>query len=233
MTRERQTHGRRKHARIESSIVCNMATAAAVFDAVVTNLSRGGAAVLASLGAAEVGDTVTLMLEREEGLIALSLGATVVRREEAEQRAVYGLEFAPLPPNEESQLDLLLQLTLSAAGSGRRAHPRVATLVEVTCRTEEIFRGWLRDLSKGGLALKSVRDVAVGSPISVSFGVRGLERLVEVAGEVVSSQRVDDSFRLGVKFTPVTQTEQLQVTRTLNVLLELALPDGDVLEEDD
>ncbi|PZR13260.1 MAG: hypothetical protein DI536_13315 [Archangium gephyra] len=232
MSAGKESAGRRKHARIESSIVCNMATAAAVFDGVVTNLSRGGAAVLASLNASEVGETVTLMLEREEGLIALSLGATVVRKDEQHQRAVYGLEFAPLPPEEESQLDLLLQLILSAAGAGRRAHPRVATLVEVTCRTESIFRGWLRDLSKGGLALKSVREVPLGNPITVSFGVVGLERLVEVSGEVVSSQPVDGGFRLGVKFTPVETTEQAQVTRTLNLLLEIALPDGEVLDDE-
>lgn len=231
MSAGKESGGRRKHARIEASIVCNMATAAAVFDGVATNLSKGGAAIFASLNAAEVGETVTLMLEREEGLIALSLGATVVRKEEQHQRAVYGLEFAPLPPEEESQLDLLLQLVLSTAGAGRRAHPRVSTLVEVTCRTEDIFRGWLRDLSKGGLALKSVRDVAPGSPITVSFGVLGLERLVEVSGDVVSSQAIDGGFRLGVKFTPLEGTEQAQVTRTLNLLLEIALPDVEVVDE--
>lgn len=232
MSAGKEAGGRRKHARIEASIVCNMATAAAVFDSVVTNISKGGAAILASLTAAEVGETVTLMLEREEGLIALSLGATVVRKDEQHQRAVYGLEFAPLPPEEESQLDLLLQLILSAGGSGRRAHPRVATLVEVTCRTEEIFRGWLRDLSKGGLALKSVRDVPLGNPITVSFGVLGLERLVEVSGDVVTSQATEGGFRLGVKFTPLGANEQAQVERTLNLLLELALPDVELLDDD-
>lgn len=211
--------------------MCTVATAANVFDGVVTNLSKGGAAIFSSLDAAEVGETLTLMLEREEGLIALSLGATVVRKEVKDQRAVYGVEFAALPPEEESQLGLLLQLLLSTAGTGRRAHPRVATLVEVTCRTEGIFRGWLSDLSKGGLALKSSRDVKPGTPIFVSFGLSGLERLVEVSGEVMSTQSVDGAFRLGVKFTPLTPKEQAQVTRTLNVLLEIGVPDGEVIDE--
>lgn len=213
---------KRKHARIESSLVCNLATATDVFPAVVANLSKSGAAIIASLGAAAVGETITVMLEREEGLVTLSLPATVVRKDEQDQRAQYGVEFEPLPPGDEAQLDLLLQLLVTGRGQGRRAHPRVSTRVEVVCRTESIFRGWLSDLSKGGLALKSVREVALGSPIAVSFGVRGLHRLAEVSGEVVSSQPVEGGFRLGVHFVPLSATEQEQVTRTLDLLLDIA-----------
>jgi len=228
-----QPSDQRKHARIESSLVCNVATATDVFGAVVANLSKGGAAIITALGAAEVGDLITLMLERDEGLVTLLLPGTVVRKEERDGRCCYGVEFEPLPPDEEAQLGMLLQLLVSGAGQGRRAHPRVATRVAVTCRTESIFRGWVSDLSKGGLAIKSVRDVAVGSPISVSFGVSGLEGLVEVRGEVVSTQADQGGFRLGVQFVPLTALEQEQVTRTLDLLLELALPDGEVIEDDD
>jgi hypothetical protein len=223
---------KRKHARLECSIVCNMATAAGVFDAVVANLSKGGAAIIAGLSAGEVGETVTLMLEREEGLVSLALPGTVVRKEVSDARARYGVEFEALPPDEEGQLGMLLQLLLNAAGQGRRAHPRVATRVEVTCRTETIFRAWVSDLSKGGLGIKSTRDVAVGSSIAVSFGVRGLKSLVQVSGTVVSSVAADGGFRLGVNFVPLTAVEQGQVTRTLDLLLDIALPDGEVVEDD-
>lgn len=222
---------KRKHARIESSLVCTLATARDAVDAVVANLSKGGAAIIAPLSAAEVGETITVMLERNEGLITLSLGSTVVRKEEQDQRARYGVEFDALPPEEEAQLGVLLQLLLAGAGLGRRAHPRVATRFEVTCRTEESFRGFVNDLSKGGLGLKSVKNVPVGTPLTVSFGVKGLKGLVEVAGEVVSSQPGEDGFRLGVHFVPLSATEQAQVNRTLDLLLDIALPDGEVVEE--
>lgn len=223
---------KRKHARIETSLVCTLATARDAVEAVVANLSKGGAAIIASRSAAEVGETITVMLERNEGLITLSLGGTVVRKEEQDQRARYGVEFDALPPDEEAQLGVLLQLLLAGAGQGRRAHPRVATRFEVTCRTEEIFRGWVNDLSKGGLGLKSVKDVPVGRSLTVSFGVKGLKGLVEVVGEVVSSQPMEGGFRLGVHFVPLSATEQAQVNRTLDLLLDIALPDGEVVEED-
>lgn len=222
----------RKHARIETSLVCTLATATDAVDAVLANLSKGGAAIIAPLSAASVGDTVTLMLERSEGLVTLALTGTVVWKEEQAARGRYGLEFEPLPPDEESQLGVLLQLLLAGKGSGRRAHPRVATRFEVTCRTEAIFRAWVKDLSKGGLGLKSVKDVPVGHALTVSFGVPGLEGLVEVTGEVVSSQPMEGGFRLGVQFDPLGTLEQAQVHRTLDLLLDIALADGEVLEDD-
>lgn len=202
-------------------------------EGVVANLSRSGAAIIASLSAAAVRETVTLMLERDEGLVTLSLPGTVVRKDEQEQRACYGVEFEPLPPDDEAQLGLLLQLLVDGRGQGRRAHPRVATRVEVACRTESIFRGWVGDLSKGGLSLKCLRDVAVGNPLAVSFGVRGLKGLVEVSGEVVSSQPVEGGFRLGLQFAPLSATEQAQVNRTLDLLLDIALPDGQIVGDDE
>lgn len=222
---------KRKHARIESSIVCSLATGSAVFDGVVANLSRGGALVIASRAAAAVGDTVMLMLEREEGLLTLSLPGTVARKDEDEQHGRYGVEFEPLPPDEEAQLAVMLQLLVDGRGQGRRAHPRVAARFEVVCRTESHFRGWVNNLSKGGLSLKSAKDVAVGQPIEVSFGVRGLNRLVEITAEVVSNQSGAGGFLLGLKFTPLTATEQAQVNRTLSLLLEIALPEGEIIPE--
>ncbi len=212
----------RKYARIESSLVCSLATATDVVEAVVANLSKGGAAVIAPPGAANEGDTITMMVERSEGLVSLSLVGTVVRKEVHEQRGRYALEFEPLPPDEESQLGILLQMLLNGAGTGRRAHPRVAARFEVTCRTESIFRGWVNDLSKGGLGLKSVKDVPVGSALTVSFGLKGLPGLVQVSCEVTSNQPMEGGFRLGVRFTPLTATEQEQVNHALDLLLDIA-----------
>ena len=223
---------KRTHARIESSIVCNMATGTEVFDAVLANLSKGGALIIASRAAASVSDTVTLMLEREEGLVTLSLPGTVVRKDEDDERARYGVEFEPLPPGDESQLTMLLQLLITGRGQGRRAHPRVAARIEVVCRTESLFRGWVNNLSRGGLSLRCVKDVAVGQPIEVSFGVRGLNRLVEVSAEVVSNHPVEGGFQLGLQFAPLSEGEQAQVNRTLDLLLEIAMPDAEIVPEE-
>ena len=223
----------RRHARIEASLVCSVATATEMVEAVVASLSKSGASIIGPSGAAAEGDTVTLMLERTEGLVTVSLAGTVVRKEERDQRGLYDVRFEPLPPGDEAQLVLLLQLLAAGGGQGRRAHPRVATRVEVVCRTDGIFRGWVNDLSRGGLSVKCVRDVAVGKPIDVSFGVKGLKGLVEVKGEVMSSQPVDGGFRVGVRFVPLSVDDQAQVNRALDLLLDIALPDAQILEDEE
>lgn len=222
-----------RHARIEASLVCSVATATDMVDAVVASISKSGARIIAPLGAAAQGDTVTLMLERTEGLVTLSLPSTVVRKEEREQRGLYDVDFEPLPPDDEVQLVQLLQLLAAGSGQGRRAHPRVATRVEVVCRTDGILRGWVNDLSRGGLSVKCVRDVAVGKPIDVSFGVKGLKGLVEVKGEVMSSQPVEGGFRVGVKFIPLSVDDQAQVNRALDLLLDIALPAAQLVEDEE
>jgi c-di-GMP-binding flagellar brake protein YcgR len=223
----------RRYARIESSIVCSVATAVDAFEALVANVSRSGAAIVGPDGAAQIGETVTLMLERAEGLVSLALPGTVVRIEHRGERTLYGVEFEPLPPDEEAQLLLLLQLVASGEGHGRRKHPRVSARVEVDCRTEEIFRGFLQDLSRGGLSVKTLRDVPVGQMMSISFGVSGLKGLVEVAGEVVSSQKLEHGFRIGTRFTPLSEEERAKVDRLLEVLLGIQLPSAEIIEDDE
>ena len=221
----------RKYARIEASIACSVATASDAFEGLIANLSKGGAAVLGPDGAAKVGDTLTLMLERTEGVVSLSVPGKVVRVEARGERMLYGVAFDPLPPDDEAQLSLLLQLLAAGKGQGRRAHPRVAARVEVTCKSEDVFRGFLNDLSKGGMSVKTLRDVEVGKPMQVSFGVPGVRGLVEVTGIVVSNQKLEHGWRIGLFFTPLGEEEREQVARLLDVLLGLKVPDAQIVDE--
>lgn len=223
----------RKYARIESSIACSVATATRAFEAVVANLSRGGLALIGPEGV-EVGEALTVILERFEGQVTVSLPGTVVRTEERDERRVYGVQFAPLAPEDDAQLLKLLRLLAAGRGQGRRTTPRVAVRVEVACRTESTFRTRLNDLSRGGLSFRSVKHLAPGTTITISFGVQGLKGLVEVSGEVVSCQPLEPGrFRVGVRFDSLSRAEQAQVNATLDVLMGITLPSGELVEEDE
>jgi c-di-GMP-binding flagellar brake protein YcgR len=223
----------RKYARIESSIVCSVASATEAFEAVVANLSKSGAAIIGPDGVG-VGESLTVMLERAQGLVTVSLPCTVVRKEERGERVLYGVEFEQLPPDDEERLVSLLQSLAAGRGQGRRTHPRVGVRVEVVCRTETIFRTKVHDLSRGGLSLKSGKPLPPGSAISVSYGMANIQGLVEVSGEVVSSQPAEGGgFRVGVRFDPLSAEEQAQVNYTLDVLLGIGLAEAQVVEEDE
>lgn len=224
----------RKFARIEANLACSVATSVDAFEAELANLSKSGAGIIGPPLAAKVGETVTLMLEHVGDLTALSVPGKVVRTEARAERMLYGVAFSAMPPDEEAQLVELLQYVSSGQGAGRRTHPRVAARLEVNCRTEGIFRGFLNDLSKGGLSVKTLRDVELGKTMTVSFGVPGLKSVVEVSGEVVSSQKLPHGFRLGVKFKPLSEEDRAQVGELLDVLLGVHLiPDAEILEDEE
>ena len=128
---------------------------------------------------------------------------------------------------------MLLQLCGESRGGGRREHPRVAARISVNCRSEDIFRAWLNDLSKGGLSVRCLREVDVGQMLSVSFGLPGHKGLVEISGEVVSSQKLGEGgWRVGMQFAPLSEDEQAQVSRALDTLLGISLPSAEIVEDD-
>lgn len=221
----------RKYARIEANIACTVATSVDAFEAEIANLSKSGAGVLGPPAAAKVSETITLMLERVGDLVSLAVPGQVVRTEERGERMLYGVAFSALPPDQEAQLVELLQYVSSGKGTGRRTHPRVAARVEVGCRTEGIFRGMLNDLSRGGLSVKTLRDVEPGETMTVSFGVPGLKDIVEVTGEVVSSQKLPHGFRISVQFKPLNETDRAQIEELLDALLGVPLVEAEVVPE--
>jgi type I restriction enzyme R subunit len=81
--------------------------------------------------------------------------------------------------------------------------------------------------------MKTLRDVELGKQMVVSFGVPGLKGLVEINGEVVSSQKLEHGFRLGVTFSPLAGEDRDQVNRLLDLLLGIHLPEAELLPDDD
>lgn len=222
----------RQFARIESSLMCSVATATDAFEAAVVNLSKGGAAILGPDGAAKIGESVTLLIERSEGLMSVALPGEVVRIEERGERMLYGVDFGALPPDEQQQLAMLLQMLSGQSGTGRREHPRVSARIAVRCRSEDVFRAWLNDLSKGGLSVKCAREVKLGRTLTVSFGLPGVKGLVEVSGQVVSAAPIEGGqWRLGVRFVPLSEDERAQVERALETLLGIELPQAEIVED--
>lgn len=223
----------RVFARVEVSLTCSIATADGDFEAQVVNLSRSGAAVLGPPKASARDGQVSLFVEREEGLLALLLPAVVVRVEDRGAQWLYAVRFKALPPDSQAELMMLLKLMAAGKGQGRRSMARVAARVSVRCKSQAAFRATLNDLSLGGLSVKCPRPVAVGSTLSVSFGVEGLANLVEVQGEVNNVRiEADGAFRAGIAFSPYSRVLQDRILVLLDVLLGLG-PRQAVFEDDD
>jgi c-di-GMP-binding flagellar brake protein YcgR len=224
---------RRRWARIEASLECTVATAAATFGAKVVNLSRGGVALMTGPDAVKLGETVSVLLERGagpvpggiDGPVSLAFAGKVVRIFGAGDETMVGVHFEALPPDSETELVKLLKLLASGKGSGRREHPRVSARIAVRCKSVESFSALLNDLSRGGLSIRCPSTVEAGGTLRVEFGVAGKEQLISVEGEVTHVQTMPDGKRLaGVSFAPPSDAQRAQVQQLLELLLGIDSP---------
>jgi c-di-GMP-binding flagellar brake protein YcgR len=213
---------RRRWARIEASLECTVASEDQTFDAKVVNVSRGGMALLAAAGLVKEGETISVMLEQEEGAISLAVSGTVVRIVGAGDDTVYGVRFEALPPDSEEQLLALLKLLVNRPGQGRRQHPRVGARISVRCKSRERFDALLHDLSRGGFSVRCPAPVEKGSTLSVEFGVEQHAELIVIEGKVVHIETLPDGKHLaGLSFTPPSPEQRAKVHQLLDLLLGL------------
>ncbi len=222
----------RQHARIETSLECTVLAGESDFSAKVTNLSRGGAGLIAEQGSTQVGSDLMLLIERVEGKFSLSIPARVLRAEPHQHESLYGVHFEAVPPDVDDELVRLLKALAEGKGTGRRESPRISSRVRVKCKSPEAFMATLNDLSRGGLSMRCPRPVPTGSHLSVLFGVEEHPELVAVSGEVLrSALEADGSSMVSMKFDPPTAQDRERVTQLLESLL--GLPTGEIIEDDE
>lgn len=211
---------RRRWARIEASLECTVASADQTFDARVVNVSRGGVAFLAPAGLVEIGQTVTVMLEREA--LSLALSGEVVRLVGEGDDTAYGVHFEALPPDDEEALVALVKTLAEGRGAGRREHPRVSTRIQVRCKSRERFDALLNDLSKGGFSIRCPGPVERGSLLTVEFGVEGHAEMLTIDGKVTHVEALPDGKHIaGLSFVPPSAEQRAKVQALLAMLLGL------------
>lgn len=211
---------RRKANRIEASLGCNVAGEGADFEATLINVSKMGAALRAESAQARVGESLTLLIDATGGLDEQALACTVVRADEREGGAIYGVTFDPLPPDAEDKLDQLLVWLASQAGTGSRKDPRVSARLKVRCQTREAFTATLENLSCGGLAVRCQQPVAPGDAMVVEFLVKDLTSGLEVRGTALRCElQADGAFKIAVRFSPPSQADRARIHEAVLKLL--------------
>ena len=90
----------------------------------------------------------------------------------------------------------------------RREEPRADVEIEVHYRTvQEFLRAYSRNISGGGIFIKTSRPYALNQNVHLRFTLPGVDRQVEVAGIVVwenASTKGSLPAGMGIKFLGVT-----------------------------
>jgi hypothetical protein len=143
------------------------------FELPARDVSLGGVFLYVSLPFAPVGETVKLELGLPAGGLTAPLEATVVRTvaapDDSSQLLGVGLQFRPLSAGQRTAVSAFLNRLLAGPGGQRRAYPRVAHRLRVTCTGKADVRAVVRDLSVGGASLWLEAPVAVGESLGLEL----------------------------------------------------------------
>ena len=126
-----------------------------------------------------------------------------------------------MPPDVAEQLARLLKSLVREKGTGRRESPRVAARLKVKCKSRQAFVAQLNDLSRGGISVRSTKDVEPGSTLTVQVGVDAHPSLLTLNGKVLRTTPDAGEWMVSVQFDPPTAEDRAQVLLLLDVLLGL------------
>jgi len=98
--------------------------------------------------------------------------------------------------SEDQQRALLNQLEAYQQGN-RREHERTPCFIPVDYATQDqVFKGFIQDISAGGLFIKPRTSFSVGEDITLAFSPPNCQEPIKIKGEIVRSNRRG----IGVKF---------------------------------
>lgn len=97
----------------------------------------------------------------------------------------------------EDQCERLLQKLERWKGKDRRRDPRRPCSVPVDYATEDrVFKGFIKDISSGGVFVESQKNLDVGEEITLTFTSPDLRKPMKITGEIVRKNLLG----VGVKF---------------------------------
>jgi len=104
--------------------------------------------------------------------------------------------------SEDQQRALLSQLEACQPGN-RREHPRTPCFILVDYATQDqVFKGFIQDISAGGVFIKPRTSFSVGEKITLTFSPPNYQEPIKINGEIVRSDRLG----IGVKFKTVNKS---------------------------
>ncbi|MCC6810360.1 MAG: PilZ domain-containing protein [Deltaproteobacteria bacterium] len=105
-------------------------------------------------------------------------------------------------------------------GDDRRTDVRVAIdLWMEEVRGDEVYFRRSCDLSEGGVFFDQSIPHAVGTKVTLRFGLPGTDASVQVRGEVVSAARATDGLGMGVKFTEVRADDRAAIRKYVDAIV--------------
>lgn len=216
---------KRAHARVAVPINARLLTGSQETELPVRDVSVGGIYLYTRRPPGGLGTPVRLKLALNAGIKPIVVSGKIVHLEPdpmGDKGDVLGIgvQFDPGGPEQDKALVALLDKAMLGRGTNNRAYPRVAYLLEVTCRSKQELRAVMRDVGEGGMGLTIERGFGKDDEVTVEVGYGG-GLPVKLPGWVVSCEpliRQPGSFRVGVRFGKLSPPVRAQLLKILEAL---------------
>jgi c-di-GMP-binding flagellar brake protein YcgR len=175
------------------------------------DISWGGAALHVDETRSDFGDTLQVILPRQQGG-SISIEAKILRVWPHPDGAGHriAIRFSKLSTRDEAKLEEILEhLARSADEDGQRGHARLTQRLEIQFDGEQELLSTLDDISGGGLGITVPDPVQIGQSLQIVIGTLDNSCHLKLRARVVRQEKIRmravDVYRVGLKFEHPTE----------------------------
>lgn len=172
----------------------------------LADISWGGALIHVDDAKTSAGDTLQIILPRQQGG-SISIGAKILRTWENPDRDghVIAVRFYKLSTRDEAKLEEILEnLAQSADVEGQRNHARLTQRLDIQFDGEQELLATLDDISKGGLGITVPDPLQIGQSLQIVISTLDESCTLKLRARVVRQEplkvRAVQVYRVGLKF---------------------------------
>ena len=194
-------------------------------NAVLEDISWGGASIRVDEARLDSGDTLRVILPRPQGG-SISIDAKILRTWQNEEGDGFRLatRFFSLSTRDEGKLeDILEHLAQSADQDGKRNHARLTQRLDIQFDDAQELQSTLDDISAGGLGITVPDPLQIGQSLQAVISTLDESCYLKLRARVVRQEPLKlgkmDVYRVGLKFEH--PTEELQ-RRTAELIRKMA-----------
>lgn len=189
------------------------------------DISWGGAALYVDENISDAGDTLQVILPRQQGG-SISIEAKILRVWPHPDGVGHriAIRFSKLSTRDEAKLEEILEsLARSADDEGQRSHARLTQRLDIQFDGEQELLSTLDDISSGGLGITVPDPVQIGQSLQIVISTLDNNCFLKLRARVVRQEKIRlravEVYRVGLKFEH--PTEELK-RRTSELLARMA-----------
>jgi len=192
----------------------------------LSNISWGGARIRSKTALGKDEDSLKLLLPYPDAE-DIEILATIIRSWKSVEMHYTSVRFSILHQQDESKLDDLLQLLLSAKDEKHRQHTRLAHRIDITYWDIEELKSTLEDISKGGMMITMPAPVEINKSIQVQLDGTDESYSLHLRAQVIRQDRVKISginmYQMALKFEHPTD----ELHTMVNTLMQNIIKQGE------